>query len=322
MARMKNPPHPGRSVRRSMDSLGLSVEDAAAHLGIQRAYFSDVLGGMAGINADLAVRLAKAFGSTPEVWTRMQSEHDLAQIDPACIEVEFLEPETNSWNDFFAQAGIDISPREQPQSQAERPAWGDYAKPDVVIPRKSLCDFADPSDGMRGMLDAILGRLDALERKLGHGSNRLRLLPAPAQHPNKSDRAAPTPHLGVHVNAGHYDEEKLRYPHGRPRCKYYGCLSTEKHGTTRITIVDLPGCTAQGRTHGLALQAATLAAEEYVLRERAAGRVLPEPREMDDLFIDPAIERAQNEGAFLWHVRVDPDAPDRQAARAAILKRP
>jgi hypothetical protein len=47
------------------------------------------------------------------------------------------------------------------------------------------------------------------------------------------------------------------------------------------------------------LRAATLTAEEYVLRERAVGRVIPELREMDDLFNDPAIKRARDEGAFL-----------------------
>ncbi len=34
MGRMKNPPHPGRISRRSLDSLGLSIDGAAAHLGV------------------------------------------------------------------------------------------------------------------------------------------------------------------------------------------------------------------------------------------------------------------------------------------------
>jgi antitoxin HigA-1 len=56
--RMRNPPHPGSVLR---DCLGtMSVTDAAGHLGLSR-----ILNGSAGISADMALRLAKALGTSP-----------------------------------------------------------------------------------------------------------------------------------------------------------------------------------------------------------------------------------------------------------------
>lgn len=73
--RMFNPPHPGEVLR---DYLGkVSVTDAASHLGITRAALSRILNGSAGISADMALRLADALGTTPELWTGMQAQYDL-----------------------------------------------------------------------------------------------------------------------------------------------------------------------------------------------------------------------------------------------------
>jgi len=73
--RMHNPPHPGSVLR---DYLGdLSVTEAAAHLGITRAALSRILNGSAGISADMALRLADALGTSPDLWLGMQSQHDL-----------------------------------------------------------------------------------------------------------------------------------------------------------------------------------------------------------------------------------------------------
>lgn len=101
--RKKLPPHPGGIVRRSLDALGISTADAAAHLGVQRAYLSDVVSGAAGINADLAVRLAAAFGSSREDWLGMQSEHDLALVAEDATEVERLGPAV--WDEHRPKLG-------------------------------------------------------------------------------------------------------------------------------------------------------------------------------------------------------------------------
>ena len=77
---MKNPPHPGLSVRHdSLDPLGLSVTEAAGRLGVSRKQLSDVVNGRAGISAEMAIRLDKAFGGGAETWVRLQASYDLAQ---------------------------------------------------------------------------------------------------------------------------------------------------------------------------------------------------------------------------------------------------
>ena len=66
---MKNPPHPGRIVRQEcLEPLGLSVTDAAKALGVSRNALSEIVNERRGISPEMAIRLAKAFGSTPEAW--------------------------------------------------------------------------------------------------------------------------------------------------------------------------------------------------------------------------------------------------------------
>src|SRR5208283_2452472 len=76
---MKNPPHPGRSIRTAcLEPLGLSVTDGAEALGVSRQTLNNVVNGKSGISPEMAIRLSKAFGSTPETWLRMQLAYDLA----------------------------------------------------------------------------------------------------------------------------------------------------------------------------------------------------------------------------------------------------
>jgi addiction module HigA family antidote len=76
---MKNPVHPGRIVRHDcLEPLGLSVTDGAKVLGVTRQALNNVVNGKAGISPEMAIRLAKAFGSTAETWLRMQLAFDLA----------------------------------------------------------------------------------------------------------------------------------------------------------------------------------------------------------------------------------------------------
>jgi addiction module HigA family antidote len=77
---MKNPPHPGLSVRLDcLEPLGLTVAEAARRLGVSRRQLSDVVNGHAGISAEMAIRLDKAFGGGAETWYRLQAAYDLAQ---------------------------------------------------------------------------------------------------------------------------------------------------------------------------------------------------------------------------------------------------
>ena len=77
---MKNPPHPGETVRDlCLKPLKLSVTEAADALGVSRVSLSELVNGKNGISPEMSYRLSKAFGSTPEFWLRLQMAYDLAQ---------------------------------------------------------------------------------------------------------------------------------------------------------------------------------------------------------------------------------------------------
>ena len=76
---MKNPVHPGLVVRHDcLEPLGLSVTAGAKALGVSRQALNNLVNGSSGISPEMAIRLSKAFGSTPETWLRMQLAYDLA----------------------------------------------------------------------------------------------------------------------------------------------------------------------------------------------------------------------------------------------------
>jgi addiction module HigA family antidote len=78
---MKNPSHPGAIVRYDcIEPHGLTVTEAAKVLGVTRQTLNNLVNGKAGISAEMAVRLSKAFGSEPEFWLRLQMNYDLAQV--------------------------------------------------------------------------------------------------------------------------------------------------------------------------------------------------------------------------------------------------
>lgn len=58
----------------------MTVTAAAKGLGVTRKALSELLNGRSGISPEMALRLGKAFGSSPETWLGLQMDHDLAQV--------------------------------------------------------------------------------------------------------------------------------------------------------------------------------------------------------------------------------------------------
>jgi addiction module HigA family antidote len=88
MMNMKDPSHPGDIIQGSLEELGLSVTDAAKALGVSRVTLSRLLHGHTSVSPEMAVRLSKAFGSTPEFWLKLQLQYDLAQIMSVADKIE------------------------------------------------------------------------------------------------------------------------------------------------------------------------------------------------------------------------------------------
>lgn len=87
---MKNPPHPGLLVKHELDEMGIPVAKAAEALGVTRQALYNVISGKTSITPEMAVRLAKGIGSTPDGWLRMQLTFDLAQLQQSDIKVSKL----------------------------------------------------------------------------------------------------------------------------------------------------------------------------------------------------------------------------------------
>lgn len=77
---MFNPPHPGEILRELyLPDYKLSVTAFALKLGVSRTTASELVNCKNGISADMALKLAKAFGTTPRFWLNMQQAYDLWQ---------------------------------------------------------------------------------------------------------------------------------------------------------------------------------------------------------------------------------------------------
>lgn len=75
---MHNPAHPGEVLRELyLDPLGISITDAAKALGVTRKHVSAIVNTRTPVSPDMALRLAAAFDTAPELWVNMQAQYDL-----------------------------------------------------------------------------------------------------------------------------------------------------------------------------------------------------------------------------------------------------
>ena len=78
---MHNPPHPGEVIRDlCLEALNLSVTDAAKKLKVTRKALSELVNGHSRVSPQMAVRISKAFGGSPESWLRQQMQYDLWKL--------------------------------------------------------------------------------------------------------------------------------------------------------------------------------------------------------------------------------------------------
>ena len=80
--RMHNPPHSGEVLRElCLKPLELTVTAAAEGLGVSRKTLSSILNGRSGISPEMAIRLGKAFDTSPESWLNQQMQFDLWDLE-------------------------------------------------------------------------------------------------------------------------------------------------------------------------------------------------------------------------------------------------
>ena len=75
---MHNPPHPGEFIREVyLDSFGLSARHLAMKIKVSPSTVARILQGRSAVSPEMALRLSKALGRSPESWLAMQDMHDL-----------------------------------------------------------------------------------------------------------------------------------------------------------------------------------------------------------------------------------------------------
>jgi addiction module HigA family antidote len=76
------PVHPGEIIKNDiLPSVGLSVTAAAKALGVSRQMLHDILAGRKPLSAVMCLKVARLFGSTPELWMRLQAAYDLKRAE-------------------------------------------------------------------------------------------------------------------------------------------------------------------------------------------------------------------------------------------------
>ncbi|OQY12852.1 MAG: addiction module antidote protein, HigA family [Desulfobacteraceae bacterium 4572_19] len=77
---MYNPPHPGEFIKDIyLEQLGVTPRGIALQLRVSPSAFSKLIKGQSSIDTDMALRLSKCFGRSPESWLLMQDSYDLWQ---------------------------------------------------------------------------------------------------------------------------------------------------------------------------------------------------------------------------------------------------
>lgn len=71
------PVHPGEILREELEELGLSANALAEKLGVAASRIVEILRERRGVTADTALRLARYFRTTPQVWINLQKEYEL-----------------------------------------------------------------------------------------------------------------------------------------------------------------------------------------------------------------------------------------------------
>jgi addiction module HigA family antidote len=77
-SRKRPPTHPGGIIKRQyLEPLSLTISELANTLGVSRKTLSKIINEHGSITPDMALRLSKAFKTTPELWLNLQQNYDL-----------------------------------------------------------------------------------------------------------------------------------------------------------------------------------------------------------------------------------------------------
>lgn len=90
--RKRPPTHPGGILKRHyLEPLSLTISDLAKILGVSRKTISKIVNEHGSITPEMALRLSKAFNTTPELWLNLQQSYDLWHVSERSDDWQMVE---------------------------------------------------------------------------------------------------------------------------------------------------------------------------------------------------------------------------------------
>jgi addiction module HigA family antidote len=80
------PVHPGEVLQDELEEIGLTQSALAKHIGVLPKTINEICRNKRGISAEMAMKLSRAFGGSPQFWLNLQTNWELSRIDGAALE--------------------------------------------------------------------------------------------------------------------------------------------------------------------------------------------------------------------------------------------
>lgn len=77
------PVHPGEVLKDELEEMGMSQSRLAEHIGVLAKTINEICRGKRGISAEMAVKLSKALGASPQFWLNLQNNWELCRLHPS-----------------------------------------------------------------------------------------------------------------------------------------------------------------------------------------------------------------------------------------------
>lgn len=75
------PVHPGEVLKDELEEVGITQSSLAKHIGVLPKTVNEICRGKRGISAEMAMKLSKALGASPQFWLNLQNNWEISQLD-------------------------------------------------------------------------------------------------------------------------------------------------------------------------------------------------------------------------------------------------
>jgi len=80
------PVHPGEVIQDELEEINLTQSALASHIGVLPKTINEICRGKRGISAEMAAKLSKALGGSPQFWLNLQNNWEISRLDKKTFE--------------------------------------------------------------------------------------------------------------------------------------------------------------------------------------------------------------------------------------------